>query len=96
MREKLANFEPAQAVAAVWSTAAAVGRGARFVPACAAPGDRLEPDRDPVQERHPGEPLEVLGIRGGEQVDVGAAGGVARSSSRRGVPSRAGPRSCRA
>ena len=42
-------------------------------------GHRLEPDRDPVEQRHPREPLELLGRRGRKQVDVHAARLVRRS-----------------
>ena len=56
----------------------------------------LEPHRDPIQEGHPGEALQVLGRRGREQVDVCAAGLGRACANRRGAPTRAEPRSSRA
>src|SRR5215213_10099406 len=39
-------------------------------------GDGLDPDRNAVHVSHAGQPLEIVGLRGGEQVDVGTAGRV--------------------
>ena len=46
---------------------------------------------DPVQVRHAGERLEILGLGGGEHVDVRRRRRRSRSASRRRGPSRAGP-----
>ena len=58
------------------------------------PAHRLEPDRDPVQERHAGEPLEVVRVARSRAGSRSRRRRRWRAASRRGGPSRAAARPC--